>query len=164
MTHVNCRTAYYVVSHTFVNEETTVTHRESFTPGKRNMKAFKLVQFQTLQTSINLEKYGFQINRKKDCSLLWGMYFLTNNNYMTNLLHPQVESKKNWMNEWMLRKATKVQPYVPSLLTPQVNTVVIEVSSVKGLSLGGNPMRLYRAKHLPMVTQDFTLAKLAILT
>ena len=58
----------------------------------------------------------------------------------------------------MLRKATKVQPYVPSLLTPQVNTVVIEVSLVKGLSLRGNPMRLYRAKYLPMVTQDFTLA------
>ena len=47
-----------------------------------------------------------------------------------------------------------------------VDTVIIEVSSVKELSLRGNPLRLDRAKHLqgPTVTQDFTLAKLGILT
>ena len=42
-------------------------------------------------------------------------------------------------------------------MTPQLDTVIIEVSSVKG----GNPLRLYGAKHLNwtyMVTQDFTLA------
>ena len=42
-------------------------------------------------------------------------------------------------------------------MTPQLDTVIIEVSSVKG----GNPLRLYWTKHLNwtyMVTQDFTLA------
>ena len=54
-------------------------------------------------------------------------------------------------------------------LTPQLDTIIIEVSSVKGLSLRSNPLRLYEAKHLLLTnwaygTQDFTLAKLAILT
>ena len=35
----------------------------------------------------------------------------------------------------------------PIRLTPQLDTVIIEVSPVKGLSLRGNPLRLYRAKH-----------------
>ena len=39
-------------------------------------------------------------------------------------------------------------------LTPQVDTVVIEVSSVKALRLRGNLRRLYRAKHLP--SQNWT--------
>ena len=55
--HVNCRTACYIVSRTFVKlpwvvpryEEATITHIGSVTPGKRNTKAFKLVQFQTFQ-------------------------------------------------------------------------------------------------------------------
>ena len=83
----------------------------------------------------------------------------------------------------MLRKATKVHMYVQWIslfskpertswsLTPQLDTIIIQVSSVKGLSLRGNPLRLYRAKHLPWightqctVTQDFTMAKLTILT
>ena len=34
-------------------------------------------------------------------------------------------------------------------LTPQLDTVIIEESSVKALSLRGNPWRLYHAKHLP---------------
>ena len=34
-------------------------------------------------------------------------------------------------------------------LTPQLDTVIIEVSSVKALSLRGNPWRLYWAKYLP---------------
>ena len=34
-------------------------------------------------------------------------------------------------------------------LTPQLDTVIIEVFSVKALRLRGNPWRLYRAKHLP---------------
>jgi len=33
---------------------------------------------------------------------------------------------------------------------PQLDTVIIEVSSVKGLSMRGNPLWLYRAKHLPL--------------
>ena len=39
-------------------------------------------------------------------------------------------------------------------LTPQLDTVVIEVSSVKGLSLRDNPLRLYRAKQLPLTYGD----------
>ena len=35
-------------------------------------------------------------------------------------------------------------------MTPQLDTVVIEVSSVKVLRLRGNPRRIYRAKHLPL--------------
>ena len=34
-------------------------------------------------------------------------------------------------------------------LTLQLDTVIIEVSSVKGPSLRGNLRQLYRAKHLP---------------
>ena len=33
---------------------------------------------------------------------------------------------------------------------PQLDTVIIEVASVKGLSLRGNTLRPYRAKHLPI--------------
>ena len=52
-------------------------------------------------------------------------------------------------------------------LTPQLNTVIIDVSSVHVLSLRGNPWRLYMTKYHkmgPMVTQDFTVPKLGILT
>ena len=67
----------------------------------------------------------------------------------------------------MLRKATKVHVYVQCLslfsklertsssLTPQLDTVIIEVSSVKGLSLRGNTLRLYRAKHLPLMNWPY---------
>ena len=50
-------------------------------------------------------------------------------------------------------------------LTPQLDTVIIEESSMKVLSLRSNPWRLYRTKHEmgPMVTQDFTAPKLPIL-
>ena len=56
-------------------------------------------------------------------------------------------------------------------MTPQLDTVIIEVSSVKGPSLRGNPLRL-RIKgqtfainaNGPSVTQDFTVAELAIST
>jgi len=41
-------------------------------------------------------------------------------------------------------------------LTPQRDTVIIEVSSVKGLSLRGNPLRLYRAKHLPLMNWTYS--------
>ena len=57
----------------------------------------------------------------------------------------------------MLRKATKVHVYVSKperasgSLTPQLDTVIIEVSSVQGLSLRGNTLRLYRAKHLQLI-------------
>ena len=36
---------------------------------------------------------------------------------------------------------------LPESFTPQLDTVIIEVSSVKGLSLRGNTLRLYKAKH-----------------
>jgi len=36
-------------------------------------------------------------------------------------------------------------------LTPQLGTVIIEVFSVKGLSLSRNPLRLHRAKRLPLM-------------
>ena len=35
-------------------------------------------------------------------------------------------------------------------MTPQLDTVIVEVSSVKVLSLRGNPWRPYRAIHLPL--------------
>ena len=68
------------------------------------------------------------------------------------------------MNECMLRKATKVHVYVQCLskpertsksLTPQLDTVIIEVSSVKGLSLRGNTLRIYWAKHLPLMNWPY---------
>ena len=34
-------------------------------------------------------------------------------------------------------------------MTPQLDTFIIEVSSVTALSLRDDPTRLYRAKHLP---------------
>ena len=43
----------------------------------------------------------------------------------------------------------------PWSLTPQLYTVIIEVSSVKGLSLRGNTLRLYRSKHLTFNELDF---------
>ena len=64
----------------------------------------------------------------------------------------------------MLRKATKVHMYglaiFPSLrglpeVWPQLDTVIIEVSSVKGLSLRGNTLRLYRAQHLPLMNWTY---------
>jgi len=58
----------------------------------------------------------------------------------------------------MLRKATKVHVYLQCFslslskpertswsLTPQLDTVIIQVSSVRELSLRGNPLGLYRA-------------------
>ena len=36
-----------------------------------------------------------------------------------------------------------------SSLTQQLDAVIIEVASVKRLSMRGNTLRLYRAKHLP---------------
>ena len=40
-------------------------------------------------------------------------------------------------------------------LTPQLDTVIIEVSSVKGLSLRGNALRLCKAKHLPLMNWTY---------
>ena len=47
-------------------------------------------------------------------------------------------------------------------MTPQLDTVMIEVSSLKGLSLRGNTLKLYRAKHLPLMNWPYGV-KLAIL-
>ena len=56
-------------------------------------------------------------------------------------------------------------------MPPQPDTVIIQVSSVKELSLRGNPLGLaiqgqtFAINEIgPTVTQDFTLAKLAIIT
>ena len=52
-------------------------------------------------------------------------------------------------------------------MTPQLDTIIIQVSSVKELSLRANPTGTIQDKTFatneigPMVTQDFTLAKLA---
>ena len=63
-----------------------------------------------------------------------------------------------WMNEWKATKCMCMSNVLACLskpertywsLTPQLDTVIIEESSVKVLSLRGNPWRLYRAKHLP---------------
>ena len=40
-------------------------------------------------------------------------------------------------------------------LTPQLDAVIIEVFSVKGLSLRGNPLRLYWAKHLTLMNWTY---------
>jgi len=40
-------------------------------------------------------------------------------------------------------------------LTPQLDTVIIEVSSVKGVSLRGNTLRLYRVKHLLLMNWPY---------
>ena len=40
-------------------------------------------------------------------------------------------------------------------MTPQLDTVIFEVSSVEGLSLGGNTLRLYRAKHFPLMNWTY---------
>ena len=56
-----------------------------------------------------------------------------------------------------------------SSLTIWLETVIIEVSTVEVLRLRTNPWQLHKSKHLPptngtpLVTQDFTVAKLAIL-
>ena len=66
----------------------------------------------------------------------------------------------------MLRKAQKMYMYVqfsnfskPETtswsLTPQLDTEIIEVSLVKGLSLRANPLRLYSAKHLPLMNWTY---------
>ena len=60
--------------------------------------------------------------------------------------------------KWMLRKATKVHVYLQCFslslskpertswsLRPQLDTVIIQVSSVRELNLRGNPLGLYRA-------------------
>jgi len=72
-------------------------------------------------------------------------------------LHPKWKEIKKKI---MLRKATKFtcmsnvlskSERTSQSLTPQLDTVINEVSSVKGLSLRGNPLRLYRDKHLPLM-------------
>ena len=81
---------------------------------------------------------------------------------LDRLITPQVERKKiivnnEWMNEkppkWMCMSNVLVCLSKPERtylsLTPQLDTVIIEESSVKVLSLRGNPWRLYRAKHFP---------------
>ena len=40
-------------------------------------------------------------------------------------------------------------------LTPQLDTVITEVSTVKGLSLRGNILRIYWAKHLPLMNWPY---------
>ena len=40
-------------------------------------------------------------------------------------------------------------------LTPQLDTVIVVVSSVKGLNLRVNPLRLYKAKHLPLMNWTY---------
>ena len=66
---------------------------------------------------------------------------------------PQVKAKEKF------RKATKVHVYpnvsaclreLTEVVTSQLDTVIIEESSVIALSLSYNPWRLYRAKHLPL--------------
>ena len=69
--------------------------------------------------------------------------------------------KRKRINEWMNEKPQKCTCLSNVLaflskpertywrLTPHLDTVIIEVSSVKALSLRGNPWRLYKAKHLP---------------
>ena len=51
-------------------------------------------------------------------------------------------------------------------MTPQLDTVIFQVPSVKELSLGGNTEAILGQTFAinEMVTQDCTLAKLAILT
>ena len=88
------------------------------------------------------------------------------------MIIPQVErKKKEWMNVEKGHKSACVclmfyffsKPERTSWsLIPHLDTVITEVSSVKGLRLRGNPLRLYRAKHLlvwiePTVTQDFNM-------
>ena len=64
----------------------------------------------------------------------------------------------------MLRKPTKKHMYVHCFslsfsksesLTPQLDTVIIQVSSVKGLSLRNNTLKLYRAKHLSLMNWTY---------
>ena len=73
---------------------------------------------------------------------------------------PQVERKKKEMNVEKSYKSARACPmfltFFPSLRGPpevwhhmQLDTIIIEVSPVKGLSLRGNILRLYRAKHWP---------------
>ena len=72
------------------------------------------------------------------------------------------------MNEWMnVEKSHKSDTHVQCFshfskpertswsLTPQLDTAIMEVSSVKELSLRGNPLRLYRAKHLPLMNWTY---------
>ena len=41
-------------------------------------------------------------------------------------------------------------------MTPQLDTVIIEVRSAQGLSLRGYPLGLYRAKHLPLMNWTYS--------
>ena len=76
--------------------------------------------------------------------------------------------EKNYSNEWLNEKPQKCMcmPNVLACLSKpertywslksQLDTVIIEDSSVKVLSLRGNPWRLYRAKQLPSWNRTYS--------
>ena len=84
-------------------------------------------------------------------------------------LHPNPSGKKNknkvmnecWEKPQKCRCLSKVLAFFSKpertswSLIPQLDIVIIEVSSVKGLSLRGNPLQLYRAKHLPLMNWTY---------
>jgi len=85
----------------------------------------------------------------------------------TEKLYPKWKEKKRKVMKVMLRKATKVHVYIQCFslfskpertswsLTPHLDTVIFEVSSVKELSLRGNTLRLYWAKHFPLMNWTY---------
>ena len=69
---------------------------------------------------------------------------------------------KSTMSCYMLMSAyLHAESYTPSgkktslSLIPQLDTVITELSAVKGLSLRGNTLRIYRAKHLPLISWTY---------
>ena len=48
-------------------------------------------------------------------------------------------------------------------MIPQLDTVIIEVSSVKGLSLRGDPLGLYRAKQYQLIEVNRGRVRVAII-
>ena len=55
----------------------------------------------------------------------------------------------------MQKVTPQVEKKTSLSLIPQLYTVIIKVSSVKGLSLRGNTLRIYRAKHLPLINWTY---------
>ena len=93
--------------------------------------------------------------------------------WIRKIVHPKWKETRQLMNEW---KATKVHVYVqcfnflskPERIywssTPQLDTVIIEGSPMaERQSMETIGPNIFHHK-IPMVTQNFTVAKLAILT
>jgi len=134
----------------------------------RNMNSFKIVFFNHLyHTLYNIIYCNAHFTRKSNVGSMHACISIMLFVYPCSiLLHPNYTLSYTLSNEcWEKpQKCTCMsnvlgfffQAYKRASwsLTPQLDTVIIQVFSVRELSLIGNPLGLYRAKRLPLMKLD----------